>query len=353
VAALSAELEQALGEVQRLEAEVARLQAVEREWRAQEQELQVHLAAASEDEHALQMAAAHARDDCAQVIGERDALAQQLHAAEHRLDALLSAVPSSIYVLTPDGTFAYVSQPVAQKLGMPQAEFVGKRWFQVPLPPQVEELFDRRRLEVLATGQVSTDELRLHTEQGVYAYEYTVAPIRDGHGVLTALMVIVRENPARVELEERLTRVRYALHETEKKLSRERTAREALEHALSEDPLTERMLGHGETPTLLLDAGGRVVRMSPACMHLSGTPEEDARGRAFWEVLVIPHDAESAQAAFHRSTNDGQPTLAQFTLRHATALPPYGWTFLPLTSPDGHLQHVLCLGNAIEGDIQS
>ncbi len=148
-------------------------------------------------------------------------------------DAMLDAVPGSVYLLRPDGAFAYISKSAARKLGVSQEALLGQRWSAPPFPAQAAEIFDHRREEVLASGQSATGVMHLPANGTVYNYRYTVTPVRDGEAV-SAVMVIMHDDQGKADLEERLTRAHYTLHDTETKLSRERAAREALERELAQ-----------------------------------------------------------------------------------------------------------------------
>ncbi|HOS43505.1 MAG TPA: ankyrin repeat domain-containing protein, partial [Armatimonadota bacterium] len=144
--------------------------------------------------------------------------------------ALCDAVPGSVYVLRPDGAFLYVSASALRKLGVAREALLGQRWSAPPFPAQAAELFDHCREAVLASGEPAHGVLHLHAGGVTYSYRYVVAPIREDEAI-TAVMVVLLDDQGKGELEERLTRAHYALHETEMKLSRERAAREALERA--------------------------------------------------------------------------------------------------------------------------
>ncbi len=167
---------------------------------------------------------------------ELDAAHQELAALRARpaavpaptFEALCDAVPGSVYVLRPDGAFLYVSAGALRKLGVAREALLGQRWSAPPFPAQAAELFDHRREEVLASGQPARGTLHLQAGGVTYSYRYIVAPIREGE-TITAVMVVLLDDQGKGELEERLTRAHYALHEAEMKLSRERAAREALE----------------------------------------------------------------------------------------------------------------------------
>lgn len=260
-------------------------------------------------------------------------------------DAVLSALPGSVYLLRPDGRFAYVTQTAARRLGLPQDAFAGKQWNDVPLPAEAVEPFELKRQEVVATGLPVTGGLRVHAPQGVFWYDYAVSPVRDAAGALQFVMVALRENSARLELEERLTRAQYALHETEKKLSQERTAHETLEHVVHAAEATERAFLEAGEPLVLLDGAGRVLRANHCCEELSGLNAQDLRRRPFWEVLVAPEDVALAKATVEAAIRGEAHPSCHVALRNAAGTRPrLTWVFTVLHAGDGALEYLVAAG---------
>ncbi|OPZ81059.1 MAG: PAS fold protein [bacterium ADurb.Bin429] len=212
--------------------------------------------------------------------------------------AFLDALPGSVYLLHPDGTYAYLSPGAARRLAVAPETCLGKPWNCVPLPQQAAVPFEARRQEVISTGEAVSGGLRITLEQGCRWYDYTVSPIHDGAGAVAYVMVTLRENPARLELEEHLTRARYALHEAETKLSRARTACELLERAGHGARLAEQAFLGAGVLLVLLDVHGHILRVNHACETASGQPECALRGEAFWAALVTPDEEAHAREAF-------------------------------------------------------
>ncbi len=260
-------------------------------------------------------------------------------------DAVLSALPGSVYLLHPDGCFAYVTQHAARRLGLAQEAFAGKRWNEVPLPPEAIEPFELKRQEVVATGVAMNGGLRVHAPQGVFWYDYTVSPVRDTAGALLYVMVALRDNPARLELEERLTRAQYALHETEKKLSQERTAHETLEHVVHAAEATERAFIEAGEPLALLDTTGRILRANHCCETLCGLGPQDLRRRPFWEVLVAPEDAAVAKSTVEGAIRGDAHASCHVALRNAAGpRPRLTWVITALHAGDGALEYLVAAG---------
>lgn len=261
-------------------------------------------------------------------------------------DAVLSALPGSIYLLRPDGAFAHVSQSAARRLGLSAADFIGKQWHEVPLPPEAIEPFEIKHQQVVNTGQPVRGGLRITRPQNCFWYDYMVAPIRDEQEKLVYVLVALQENPIRLELEERLTRAQYALHETEKKLSQNRTDRESLEHALRSAEVTERAFLEAGEPLVILDAHGMLLRVNHICEELCGLNMHDLRRRPFWEALVAPEHAVDAQKAIETALR-GEPLAGcRFPMRNANGTRPHlEWTVTVLHTAAGQVEFLVLAGN--------
>ncbi len=236
-------------------------------------------------------------------------------------DAMLEAVPGSVYVLDVDGVFTFISGSAARKLGVAAAALVGTRWSTTHFPAQAEEVFDHRRIEVMGSGQPATGVMRLTVNGVIYGYRYTVAPVRDADGAAVGVMVVMHDDAAKTDLEERLSRANYALHETEMKLGRERAARQQLEEAGRGCIFAARLLAALPVPVITLDAAGCVVALNPAATAATQVQETDARERPLWDALVTREDADTAAQAF----TDRTARIPRLTL---IGDPPYtaAWT---------------------------
>jgi len=260
------------------------------------------------------------------------------------LDAVLDALPGSVYLLHPDGTYAYLSPAAARRLAVAPESCLGKPWNCVPLPPQAAVPFAVRRQEVISTGEAVSGGLRIVGEQGCRWYDYTVSPLCDAAGALAYVMVTLRENPARLALEEQLTRAHYALHETETKLSRARTAYELLERASQAARLADQAFHGAGVLLALLDANGHILRANHACEAASGQPERALRGEAFWAALVTPDEAARARDAFARALA-APPCACRLVLAGGdTSRRQVEWLLTTLTDADGAMTGVVCAG---------
>jgi PAS domain S-box-containing protein len=159
-------------------------------------------------------------------------------------------------------------------------------------------------------------------------------------------MVALHENPAHIELEDRLTRVHYALHETETKLSRERTAHEALERTVHAAHLAEQAFLGAGLLLVLLDADGRIVRVNPACEQLSGKAERTLCGEHFWMALVTPDETANAQHAFAEALTATFHSCRLVLAGADTSRRAVEWTLTVQQNVDGAVEYLVAVGRA-------
>lgn len=251
-------------------------------------------------------------------------------------DALLDAVPGSVYVLRPDGAFCFISASALRKLGVAREILLDHPWSAQHFPAQAAEVFDQRREEVLATGQPVTGVMQVPANGAVYGYRYTVAPVRGADDAIAAVLVVMHDDQGRAEMEERLSRVNYALHEAEMKLSRERAAREQTEATQRDGTRALRLLAALPVPVIVLAADGHILSLNPAAVAVAGFTEADVRGRYLWDALIVPDDMEDARNAIAAH----QVHIPRLTLSGAR---PYtaAWTQTFLFSTGDALEYVL------------
>jgi PAS domain S-box-containing protein len=175
--------------------------------------------------------------------------------------------------------------------------------------PWVLELL-RRALE----GHAASGEGEVRGRLG----EVSFAPIRDPAGRL-------------------ITVVGFATDVTE-----ERQERAAL---LAERDLSAAVLDTAGALVVVLDREGRVVRFNRACERTTGWRFEEMRGRPFWEVLLLPEEAEGVKRVFAELRAGRFPNahenhwLARDGSRRLIA-----WSNTALSAGDGQVEYVIGTG---------
>ena len=118
-------------------------------------------------------------------ITERKRAEEKLRNSERTLRTLIDASPESILLLDAAGTILLINKTVADRLGMPADQIVGRTAYDVH-PPEVAANRMRHFEEVVRTRKPTRfDDLRL----GRYM-ENVIHPILDGQGRVTTVAVL-------------------------------------------------------------------------------------------------------------------------------------------------------------------
>jgi len=93
------------------------------------------------------------------------------------LDTVLSASDDQIYVLDALGRFLYVCMTGAAMLGLRRDAMLGLTGQMLGIKPEFQNVLDRERERVLATGRAGHGDLQMTTSFGPREYSYTFAPL--------------------------------------------------------------------------------------------------------------------------------------------------------------------------------
>jgi PAS domain S-box-containing protein len=143
-------------------------------------------------------------------------------AAQAKLfDTALSAIDDFAYTFDCAGRFTYANKPLTDLLGLGPEEVVGKRFPELPYPPELATRLQSELDEVVATGRQVKGETYYKSPTGKEGwYEYIFNPILEADGKVASIAGSTRNVTIRQEQERRLT----ALHESER-LAREEAER--------------------------------------------------------------------------------------------------------------------------------
>jgi len=240
-------------------------------------------------------------------ITEQERTRLALRESERRARVLLDSVPTTFFLMAPDGTLLALNAEAARRLKVPYEEAVGQNVYAL-LPPKAAT---RRRAwaeEVLRTRQ----PMRNQDERGGWVLDHRVHPVLDDEGRVTALAVYAEDITERVRTEK----------------ERERLLAEVQRHAAELDAT----LGAISDGLLILGPDDEVVRMNQAAEHLAGvTTEQWMRGSPVMGSEVI-----------RAETADGRPLALEETPRyraeHGEEVVGY---HMALSRPDGSRRIVL------------
>ena len=137
-----------------------------------------------------------ARIDC-------DRLQNRVDAQKKRMDALIAALPDSVWIYDENMRFIYASRAGAKMLGLTARLMVGRTWRELGLPPDVMEPFEGDVHYVFGTWQTVRKEMAFPTIEGERIYEYTLVPIYNRMGKAEQVLSVARDITERKRAEER------------------------------------------------------------------------------------------------------------------------------------------------------
>ena len=148
--------------------------------------------------------------------------AEQRAAQAKLFDTALSAIEDFAYTFDRAGRFTYANKPLVDLLGLEPHQVVGKRFPELPYPPELANRLQSELDEVVRTGRQVKGDTYYKSPTGKEGwYEYIFNPVLAANGAVASIAGSTRNVTVRQEQERRLT----SLHESE------RQAREEAERA--------------------------------------------------------------------------------------------------------------------------
>lgn len=120
-----------------------------------------------------------------------EALAADLEAQKHFLDAIIETTPEEFVVQDEQGVLLYASLGILRLWNMTLDELIGKTWHDVPIPQAVGEMGDKQRKKIYLTRESISQELSYDTPAGQVDVEYIVSPVfaKDGRILYTVTTI--------------------------------------------------------------------------------------------------------------------------------------------------------------------
>ncbi len=126
----------------------------------------------------------------------------------------------------------------------------------------------------------------------------------------------------------------------------EAVERRRVEETLREERnFTDAVLDSTDLLLVVLDPGGKIVRINRAAGHLTGFTTPDVVGRVFWEAFAAPEDAETIREIISNPPSEasGNQHEHSWVTRHG-ARPFIAWSITPLVGKEGTLRHSVITG---------
>ncbi|MHC5716589.1 MAG: PAS domain S-box protein [Nostoc sp.] len=142
------------------------------------------------EETAEQTWAAVERARAEAALGEsRTDLERQLR----KFDAIVAAIPDSIYTFDLAGRFTYVSPALLNLWQKTSDEALGKNFFELDYPTDLATRLQQQIQQVIATRQPLKDESSYTSAIGTRAYEYIFVPLLGINGAVDAVAGVTRD----------------------------------------------------------------------------------------------------------------------------------------------------------------
>lgn len=119
-------------------------------------------------------------------------------------------------------------------------------------------------------------------------------------------------------------------------------------------PFAGQILETVETPVLVLDLAGSIVRFNAACRKLTGYSAEDAIGRKVWDFLIVPEETAAVKDVFTRTRASAIPThFTNYWLTRSKERRLLRWSNTVLRHPSDSTGYILATGVDITETRQS
>jgi two-component system, cell cycle sensor histidine kinase and response regulator CckA len=99
---------------------------------------------------------------------------------------------------------------------------------------------------------------------------------------------------------------------------------------------------------VVLDRNGHIVRFNPACQAATGYRLEEVRGRCFWDLLLLPEEAEAVQRVFGELRAGHFPNYHEnYWVTKDGTRRLIAWSNTALLDRDGAVEHIIGTGTDI------
>jgi diguanylate cyclase (GGDEF)-like protein/PAS domain S-box-containing protein len=121
----------------------------------------------------------------------------------------------------------------------------------------------------------------------------------------------------------------------------EAAERKRVEETLREERnFTDAVLDSTDLLLVVLDPGGKIVRINRAAGHLTGFTTPDVIGKVFWEAFAAPDDAETIREIVSNPPSEASGNQHEHSwVTRNGARPFIAWSITPLVGKEGTLRH--------------
>jgi PAS domain S-box-containing protein len=202
---------------------------------------------------------------------------EALRESEAKYRRIIETAAEGILVIDSAGQTVYVNQQLADMVGYPVEELLGRSGFDLVLPEDRAEA--ERQMGERRRGIRATFDFRLRRKDGSEIWtSASVNPIFDDAGEFLGALGMVTDITERKRAEEDLRRER---------------------------DFAEGLIETAQAIVLVLDTDGRIVRFNPYMEALSGYPLEEVQGLDWFSTLLPERDRPRIARLFAHALADG------------------------------------------------
>ncbi|MDD1672728.1 MAG: PAS domain-containing protein [Methanomicrobiales archaeon] len=204
-------------------------------------------------------------------LTEHKRMDEQLQASERRFRDLVNLLPQPVFEADADGTLLFANRQAYLTLGYAPEELSGRIQVLDMIAPEDRERAQKSIARMLREGMQGKEEYTALRKDGSrFPIVNYSAPLYEGDRIVGFRGIVIDLTPQK---------------EVEAALRRERDFIDAILHVLN-------------ALVLVLDREGKVVRFNHACEVLTGYTEEEVKGRPFWDIFLIPEEADEVKKVF-------------------------------------------------------
>lgn len=204
-------------------------------------------------------------------LTEHKRMDEQLQASERRFRDLVNLLPQPVFEADASGILLFANRQAYLTFGYTPGELSGRIQVLDMIAPEDRERAQKSIVRMLREGMQGKEEYTaLHKDGSRFPIVNYSAPLYEGDRIVGFRGIAIDLTPQK---------------EAEAALRRERDFIDAILHVMN-------------ALVLVLDREGRVVRFNHACEVLTGYTEEEVKGRLFWDLFLVPEEADEVKKVF-------------------------------------------------------
>ena len=235
--------------------------------------------------------------------------------AERQLRSIIDAAPTpTIVSRLSDGKIIFTNRHMATMVGLSTEDLIGRVTPDFYYDPEDRKpLLDR----LMHDGVLNSYELRLKRIDGTPFWALISMVLADLSGEQVLIAGI-------------------------SDISSQKLAEEALQR---ERNFVSAVLDIESALVVVLDTSGRIVRFNCACEQITGFTFDEAKGKPFWDLFLLPEEMERIRGVFEELRAGNFPNSAENYWRTKNqGLKLISWSNTAILNADGKVEHIIATG---------